>query len=106
MKVKWTTLDALKIGPGEYNDPVVVWIGVLPKSLCGNDGMAVVSKCMDLLEKHNFTDVEVEIREVMVTKMFYMNPGRDKKRHKLCKHARRAARRAEAEAVVDRSQVM
>jgi hypothetical protein len=43
--------------------PVVLWIGVTPGSLSGKDGAVVVSKCCTLLDEHEITDVEVEIRE-------------------------------------------
>ena len=64
MQVKWTSTDVLRIGyVGEHSAPVVLWIGVMPASLSGNDGVSVVSKCQELLGEYNITDVNVEIRE-------------------------------------------
>ena len=64
MKVKFTSIDIVRIGTAEeYPFPVILWIGVTPGSLSGEDGVVVVSKCRGLLEKNNITDVDVEIRE-------------------------------------------
>ena len=67
MEVKWTSIDILPIGyddgqyPGPY--PVVVWIGVVPASLSGADGVVVAHLCRQILEEYHITDVDVEIRE-------------------------------------------
>ncbi|EUC54593.1 hypothetical protein RSOL_057900, partial [Rhizoctonia solani AG-3 Rhs1AP] len=71
MDVKYTSVSAVRFKPVADDTiyapvRVVVWIGVRPKSLCGDDGVVVVSKCKELLEKHNITDVEVEICELTV----------------------------------------
>ena len=67
MEVKWTSIDIVRIGYGEeYYAPAVVWIGVTPGSLSGDDGAAVVSECHKLLVEHDITDVDVEIRESIV----------------------------------------
>jgi hypothetical protein len=69
MKVKFTSIDIVRIGiPGEEEDPfpVILWIGVMPASLSGDDGVVVASKCRGLLEKYDITDVDVEIRESIV----------------------------------------
>ncbi|KAK0497222.1 hypothetical protein EDD18DRAFT_1161168 [Armillaria luteobubalina] len=69
MKVKWTSTDVVRIGYAEeYSAPVVLWIGVTPASLSGDDGVVAVSKCQELLKEHNIDDVEVEIRESVVTR--------------------------------------
>ncbi|KAF8325423.1 uncharacterized protein EI90DRAFT_3019067 [Cantharellus anzutake] len=47
---------------------LTIWIGVVPASLSGNDGVVVVSKCRELLEEYNIADVDVEIRESVVTR--------------------------------------
>ena len=50
MRVEWTSIDALRIGIAEVWDaPVIVWIGVIPVSLSGADGVVVASKCRELL---------------------------------------------------------
>jgi hypothetical protein len=67
MKVYWTSTDVVRIGiAGEHEAPVILWIGVLPSSLSGEDGVIVASKCRDLLREHHIDDVEVEIRESVV----------------------------------------
>lgn len=64
MKVNWTSLDIVRIGyEGEHPGPVDLWIGVLPESLCSDDGLVAVSKCRELLEEYGIADVDVEIRE-------------------------------------------
>ncbi|KAK0218116.1 hypothetical protein IW262DRAFT_1392280 [Armillaria fumosa] len=69
MKVKWTSTDVVRIGyADEYDAPVVLWIGVVPASLSGEDGVVVVSKCQELLREYNIDDVEVEIRESVVVR--------------------------------------
>jgi hypothetical protein len=68
MKVKWTSTDVVRIGnAGDSSAPVILWIGVIPASLTGNDGVIVASKCRGLLVEHNIADVDVEIRESVVT---------------------------------------
>lgn len=64
MKVKLTSIDVVRIRiPEQSHFPVVIWIGVTPGSVSGEDGVVAVTKCRELLEKHDLTDVEVEIRE-------------------------------------------
>lgn len=64
MEVKWTSINAVRIGYSEENFvPTVVWISVMPASLSGNDGAAVVSECHKLLVEHDVTNVDVEIWE-------------------------------------------
>jgi hypothetical protein len=67
--VKWTSLDVVRfLNTANSYSTVVLWIGVLPASLSGDDGVVVASKCQDLLKENNITDVEVEIRESVVTR--------------------------------------
>ncbi|KAK7447047.1 hypothetical protein VKT23_014257 [Stygiomarasmius scandens] len=69
MKVKWTSTDVVRIGNvDESFAPVVLWIGVIPASLSGDDGVVVAFKCQELLREYDITDVEVEIRESVVTR--------------------------------------
>ncbi|KAG8947964.1 hypothetical protein FRC04_010161 [Tulasnella sp. 424] len=69
MKVKWTSTDVVRIrNTKEPSGPVILWIGVMPASLSGNDGVVVASKCQELLVECNITDVNVEIRESVVTR--------------------------------------
>ncbi|KAK7030282.1 hypothetical protein VNI00_014299 [Paramarasmius palmivorus] len=64
MKVKWTSIDLVRIGIAEQRSFLpVVWIGVKPSTLSGHDGVKVVLKCKEILVEHDITDVDVEIRE-------------------------------------------
>ena len=71
MQVKWTSTDIVRIGipkdKPEDTFPVILWIGVMPKSLSGEVGSDVASQCQDLLLGYGITDVDVEIRESVVT---------------------------------------
>jgi len=69
MRVMWTSTDVVRIGyTEEAYAPVILWIGVIPESLSGNDGLIVASKCKKVLEDHSVVDVHVEIRESTVTR--------------------------------------
>ncbi|KAG8906989.1 hypothetical protein FRB99_005631 [Tulasnella sp. 403] len=69
MNVKWTSTDVVRTRiVEEFSAPVIVWIGVMPASLCGTDGVVVASKCRDLLGEYNIADVDVEIRESVATR--------------------------------------
>ena len=71
--IQWTSTDVARIGfVGEPIAPVVIWIGVKPNTLSGKDGLVVVTKCKELLTARNILDVEVEIRESVVTR--YVGP--------------------------------
>ena len=60
MKVIWTITDVVRIGYAEeFSAPVILWIGVMPGSLSGDDGIVVASKCKRLLEDHEIVDVEI-----------------------------------------------
>lgn len=68
--VQWTSIDLHRIGfAGERFAPVDVWIGVKPNTLSGIDGLAVAEECKQLLVASEILDVEVEIRESVVTTM-------------------------------------
>ena len=72
--VKWTSTDVARIGFfGESVAPVLVWIGVKPDALSGEDGLAVAKECKQLLVADEILDVEVEIRESVVTR--YVGPN-------------------------------
>lgn len=76
MQVKWTSTDVLRIGyVGECSASVVLWIGVVPASLSGNDGVSVVSKCQELLGEYNITDVNVEIHESELVSLKLLMPA-------------------------------
>jgi hypothetical protein len=69
MKVNWTSLDIVSFRTVEdfSRPPPTLWIGVHPSSLSGTDGVVVVYKCRDLLFEYGIIDVNVEIRESVVT---------------------------------------
>jgi hypothetical protein len=72
-EVKWTSTDVVRHGSLEVysgpliTEPVILWIGVVPKSLSHNDGVIVASQCQELLLEYDIADVDVEIRESVVT---------------------------------------
>ena len=79
-KVKFTSVDVVRIGEvGEPSPPVILWIGVLPESLTPVDGLDVALQCKELLEKHDILDVDVELRESIVTRSVgprFLQPAR------------------------------
>jgi hypothetical protein len=69
MNVNWTSTNVIRIGnSGESSAPVILWIGVMPTSLSGDDGVVVAFKCRELLVEYDIADVDVEIRESVVTR--------------------------------------
>lgn len=69
--VPWTSIDVvrfIKVREGEGVGPVVLWIGVAPKTLLIEDAHAAANGCLDLLEEFDITDVEVEYRESIYTR--------------------------------------
>ena len=69
MGVKWTSTDIVRIGVvGESSAPVILWIGVTPKSLDSENANTAAFRCLDVLKEANITDVHVEIRESSVTR--------------------------------------
>ena len=68
MKVNWTSLDIVRMKNAEDpSGPVTLWIGVFPASLSGADGVVAAYKCRDVLVEYGITDVNIEIRESVVT---------------------------------------
>jgi hypothetical protein len=64
--VYWTTIDVvrfIKVEGVEPAGPVVLWIGVCPETLLGEDAHTAAYSCLDLLIDFGITDVEVEFRE-------------------------------------------
>jgi len=75
--VRWTSTDVDRIGnASEEAAPLVIWIGVMPKTLSREHGQAIAFECKMLLLKRKIDDVEVEIRESMVTR--YTGPPLEK----------------------------
>lgn len=66
--VQWTSTDVARIGfVGESFAPVRIWIGVKPETLSREDGLTIAKECKEVLIANNIQDVEVEIRESVVT---------------------------------------
>ena len=64
--VFWTSIDVvrfIRVGEGEPLSPVVLWIGVVPGTLLGEDARASADACLDLLKEFGCDDVEIEFRE-------------------------------------------
>ncbi|KAN0067490.1 hypothetical protein V8E54_014359 [Elaphomyces granulatus] len=53
----------------EMKTPVILWIGVKPASLDGGNGAVIALKCRQILIKFDIIDVNVEIRESIVTRL-------------------------------------
>jgi len=71
--VKWTSTDVVRIGfIGTLGAPVCIWVGVIPNTLSRMDGLTVAQQCRQLLVANGIHDVEVEIRESVVTR--YVGP--------------------------------
>jgi len=70
--VLWTTIDVVrfvKVGEGETVGPVVLWIGVAPDTLFEEDAHTAAHGCLDLLKEFEITDVEIEYRESIYTRL-------------------------------------
>jgi len=67
-KVAWTSIDVVRIGYAEESfHPVILWIGVLPESLSVSKGTTVAHMCKDIVTQSGIKNVDVEIRESLVT---------------------------------------
>jgi hypothetical protein len=73
MDVKWTSTDVVRIGKtGSSSAPVILWIGAMPGS--GREGVVAAFKCRELLTEYSIADVEVKIRESIVTRSLAASP--------------------------------
>jgi hypothetical protein len=74
-----TSIDVVRFGYAEEysfeSSPIILWIGVLPASLSRSDGAVAASKCREVLVENDFADVEVEIRESVVSRWGSINTG-------------------------------
>lgn len=61
--VKWTSIDAVRIGYEEEYAFPILWIAVRPKSLSREDGLQIALQCKQLLDNNGFLDIHCEIRE-------------------------------------------
>ncbi|KAJ2933201.1 hypothetical protein H1R20_g3875, partial [Candolleomyces eurysporus] len=71
MHVRWTSTDLVRIGQTSKScsggcAPLIVWIGVQPRSLTPLDGVSVATQVKELLCRNNIGDVDCEIRESVV----------------------------------------
>jgi hypothetical protein len=67
-KINWTSIDVVYFITGGDKDekirgPVVIWVGVLPDSLQGEDAFISGNKILEILAYFRINDVEVEYRE-------------------------------------------
>lgn len=75
-QVMWTSIDVVHFAEAQLSPydkkeapgPIVLWIGVMPKSLSGHDAHTAAVGCVKLLESFELTDVEVEFRESVFTR--------------------------------------
>ena len=72
LQVTWTSIDVVRfsskeVGFGETAmgppGPTILWIGVMPQSLSGEDAHTAAVACLELLKSYKITDVEIEFRE-------------------------------------------
>ncbi|RPA95784.1 hypothetical protein L873DRAFT_1845759 [Choiromyces venosus 120613-1] len=67
-KVAWTSIDVVCISYVEESfRPVILWIGVQLESLSIEDGTKVARSCQEILVQSGIINVDVEIRESLVT---------------------------------------
>ena len=70
--VLFTSIDVVRFlndGAGEVVGPVILWIGVRPDTLLGKDAFTSANGCLDLFATFGITDVEVEYRESVYTRL-------------------------------------
>jgi hypothetical protein len=64
--VLWTSIDVVRfrmVRDAAVLGPVVLWIGVLPDSLIGEDAFNSANGLLELLKNYSITDVDIEYRE-------------------------------------------
>jgi hypothetical protein len=67
--VKWTSIDVIRIAnAGESSAPVILWLGVFSGSVSPADGLVIALACKDLLQQNDIADIDVELRESVVTR--------------------------------------
>jgi hypothetical protein len=67
----WTTRDVvrfIKVGEEEVVGPVVLWIGVAPKTVFGEEAHTSANGRLDPLKEFDITDVEVEYQKSIYTR--------------------------------------
>ena len=69
LKIKWTSIDGVRFAKfEEAPGPVVLWIGVTPEALSGEDAHTAAFGCLGILKGFDITDVDVEFRESVYTR--------------------------------------
>lgn len=71
-KVLFTSVDVVRIAFDEEpsaSAPVILWIGVVPKTLSPTEALSVALMCKGYLEQKDIMDVEVELRESVVVRL-------------------------------------
>ncbi|EGO23607.1 hypothetical protein SERLADRAFT_416027 [Serpula lacrymans var. lacrymans S7.9] len=68
MGVKWTSIDVVRIGEIGESAPIVLWIGVKPKTLAGEDANKAAFECLKVLQEFGINNVNIEIRESSVVR--------------------------------------
>ncbi|KIY47900.1 hypothetical protein FISHEDRAFT_74238 [Fistulina hepatica ATCC 64428] len=72
VNVLFTSIDCVRFAKVRDSEgkagPVVLWIGVIPKSLSGEDAHTAGHGCLALLREFDITDVDVEFRESIYTR--------------------------------------
>jgi len=68
-KIEWTSIDIIRIArAGDAHAPAILWLGVMPESLSGEEGVELAIKCKKLLLERGISDVDCEIRETKVSR--------------------------------------
>ncbi|KAG6876994.1 hypothetical protein C0992_011143 [Termitomyces sp. T32_za158] len=65
-KVLWSSIDVVRFCKSKNTSvlgPVVLWIGVLPDTLTCKEAFNSANGLLELLQRHDITDVDVEYRE-------------------------------------------
>jgi hypothetical protein len=69
LKIEWTSVDIIRIArAGDAHAPAILWLGVMPGSLSGEEGVELAVKCKELLLERGISDVDCEIRETKVSR--------------------------------------
>lgn len=74
--VQWTALDFLRLGYERIEDdsgillqnPVTLLVSVEPTSTSWSVGLSLALKCRDILRQHFIHDIEVEVKESVITR--------------------------------------
>jgi hypothetical protein len=77
LKIEWTSMDIVRIArAGDAHAPAILWLGVMPESLSGEEGVELAVKCKELLLERGISDVDCEIRETCLSTRLSSSPRR------------------------------